>query len=169
MEEIFIISENHNDSDIYYQHLGFLPSKEDAEKEVERLKNVYAKLCIFKDDLNKKVSNFRLANFPEMEKFLEYPKWPSGLSAGQITVEMKKERETIKGKNEMIEHRNKIKEEAFNKKLYDFTFPIYQSASEEIKKIFLIRENIICQIPWGACDLNEKNPYVIETMKKYQS
>ena len=165
MEEIFVIYENPNDYESGPDPVGFVLTKEEAETEVNKLTATYLNAQIFMADLYQKINKFRDANKPVLENSEDYPRWPAGTRQDQITPEMRKERDTIKGQNEMRLFRNNRKEEEYQEKEKEFVLPIYELFPPEIKKLFYFRDDK--KLVMNIRHLETPVPYFFKSMSKF--
>lgn len=141
MNEIFTIQQTEDDWEMGSSDIGFVLTEEEAKNTVKKLTEEYKAKEKFTTEFDNKVVEFQKVNYPELEPHLPIPKWDYGLKKSDITQEMLKERDTIKGKNEMIDFRNSQKIGEYMKLECPFVTSLYEAAPEEMKKHFIIVEN----------------------------
>lgn len=137
METIYLIYDNPSDYESWPSVIGFTLTEEAAKEKVEELTKEYIEANEWIEKMHAKRKEFR-DSIPELEyeKDLKIPRWPAGMKQEDITVEMRKERENIQGKNEMINSRNSKRYNERHKAENEYVTELWNSIPKNLESYF---------------------------------
>ncbi len=165
MKQVFLISSNPSGYEEHSIVVGFKETESEAQLAVDELKHSYKTAATFYQDIVIPfLRKFREEN-PDSHlyncKIEEIPRWPSGISAKDITPAMREERDAIKLRNQLAIEESSREAEAYRLLEIKSLQPIISPYQEKpwFKKWFDIGEQ---HFTCSACGLVENNEYYYE-------
>ena len=132
VEKVFLIYDNPSDYESYQRVIGFVFTEEEAKHYVKRETELYNQAELLSEKLNTERIKFDAILSPLiLEERLLLPKWAPGIGEGEITIEMREERDSINLENELRRDRNNIKYLERSKIIYSHLFKFLQSYFSE--------------------------------------
>ena len=110
MDSIFLIKRKSEDYDVHPATVTYRESLEDAESYAKEMNEVYSQslevIKFYRDKYWLKHKELELLPQYVKSEFVDIPKWKSGIGQGEITSEMREERNKLLQVNEDVEKRN---------------------------------------------------------------
>lgn len=146
MKKIFLIYNNPSGYEETPSVIGFTLTEDEAKIVVEREKELYLRAVNLAKEISTRRNEFTSTRPPlNLEQHLDRPKWASGISATEITAEMRKERDGIIAENQARGLRNTDKTQAETKIIYDYLYQSFFTPSEhnaDLKKSLTFSEYV---------------------------